>query len=69
VTQMIKVPAVAEFTSIVLESNWPEGKVGVPVALAWTVNESVAPQQGVAGRVTGLPAESNVVKVGGKVGD
>jgi hypothetical protein len=69
VNQRMRVPAAVAFTSIVLVSNNPEVSGGVPDAVAWTVNESVAPQQGVAARLIGLVPEANVVKVGGKVGD
>ena len=56
-------------TSIVSVSREPEVRGGVPITSADTVNESVAPQQVVAGRVSGLLPVASVVKVGGKVGD
>lgn len=69
VNQRMRVPAAPILMSIVLESNWPEVNGGVPVAVAETMKESVAPQHIVAGKVTGLDEEAKVVKVGGKVGD
>jgi hypothetical protein len=68
VNPRMRLPGAVEFTSIVSVSNDPEASGGVPDASAETVNESVAPQQRVGERETGLPAEINVVKVGGKVG-
>lgn len=69
VNQRMRVPAPPILMSIVSVSNWPEVNGGVPVAVAETMNESVAPQHIVGGKVTGLDEEAKVVKVGGKVGD
>jgi hypothetical protein len=69
VTQIMRVPAALVLTSIVSVSKEPEVRGGVPITSADTVNESVAPQQVVAGRVSGLLPVASVVKVGGKVGD
>jgi hypothetical protein len=69
VTQMMRVPAAVVLMSIVLVSREPEVRGGVPATSAETLNESVAPQQVVAGRESGLPPVASVVKVGGKVGD
>jgi len=69
VTQIMSVPGALPLTSILLASREPEVRGGVPNASAETVNESVAPQQVVAGRVSGLLPLASVVKVGGKVGD
>jgi hypothetical protein len=69
VTQIMRVPAALELTSIELVSREPEVRGGVPVASTETLNESVAPQHIVAGRLSGLLPLASVVKVGGKVGD
>ena len=66
VNHRTRVPGAVEFTTILLESNEPRGRFGVPSAVAWTVNELVGPQQTVKGRVTGLPVAGNNV-VGGKI--
>ena len=69
VTQIMRVPAALVLTSIVSVSREPEVRGGVPITSAETVNESVTPQQVVAGRERGLLPLASVVKVGGKVGD
>jgi hypothetical protein len=66
---MIRVPGPVVLTAIVLVSREPEARGGVPTTSAETINESAAPQQVVAGRVSGLPPVASVVKEGGKVGD